>query len=147
MIHSIQHFFREVPSGEILVKSRFADAPDPTTAISSKVTKWRSEDFNLKMNDESSSKQVATPTTKALTDKTKASKHRNLAAHLARFSFTIDSKKPGINAKSVQTFVAVAETDDTQTASYCIIGLSNISAAPSIRAIMLEINAVHKMTR
>lgn len=128
----------------MLTKSRFFDFPDPETAIPSTVNKWRSEDFNMRINDASTVKQVVT--TKALTDKSKLGKHRNLAAHLARFSFAIDSKKPALNGKSVQTFVSVAETDDQETASYCMIAISNISSSALVRAIMLEINAVHKMT-
>jgi hypothetical protein len=81
---------------------------------------------------------------------TKLIKHRNLAAHLARFSTSLESnpaiKPANINTAAVQTFVNLAETSDPQVATYAIIALSNISAHPFVRSILVEINAVHKLT-
>lgn len=131
----------------MIVQSKFYDFPDTHTAVPAIVNKWRGEDFNLKLNgDTMQNKPTTTNVQKNKQDRSLLQKHRNLAAHLARFSATVDNKKTTLNAKAVSTFVAVSETDDSQTASFCMIAISNVSANAQVRNMMLEINAVHKWT-
>jgi hypothetical protein len=145
-------------------------ARDPFSHCRSEVinimVRMAGEDFSMKMDDDKSMKrenskasqnslaegtqelEVIRKTVKA--EASKLIKHRNLAAHLARFSTSVDSnpavKPANINTAAVQTFVNVAETTDPQVATYAIIGLSNISTHPFVRSILVEINAVHKFT-
>ncbi len=81
-----------------------------------------------------------------LRNKVKLMKQRNLALHLMNYSAHVDFKKSSFTVKSVQTFINVAESDDTKTVSNCMIALSNISSDSQVRAILLEINAMHKIT-
>lgn len=157
---SLQHFFREVQPEEIVVHSRFIDAPETDGATIQLVNRWRGEDFNLKMEDNASSQGAVREKTiipnipgynvdsmrQVRSELAKLIKHRNLAAHLARFSVSVDNKKQNINASGVQTFVTVAESNDPQVATYCLIGLCNLASCSYVRSIMLEINAVHKLT-
>lgn len=79
-------------------------------------------------------------------DKINRSKHRNLAIHLAKYSSSKDFNPLTITLSSIQTFVSVAESTDPHVATYSIIALSNISADPRVRGLLLEVNAILKVT-
>lgn len=142
----------------MLVSSRFFDFPQPEAAIDHVVDVWRTEDFNLK--DEQSAGNIANRAASLATqnmgrntiakgvarNKVKMQKLRNLALHLLNYSASVDLTKNPLNVKSVQTFINVAETDDIKVVSNCTIALSNISSNEQVRAMLLEINAMHKIT-
>jgi hypothetical protein len=99
------------------------------------------------MNGESNTvAQNNSRTVTGLRNKVKLMKQRNLALHLMNYSAHVDFKKNPFTVKSVQTFINVAESDDTKTVSNCMIALSNISSDAMVRSILLEINVMHKIT-
>ena len=140
------------------MSSRFYDFPDPVTAIDHVVDVWRTEDFSLR--DDLSAANIAnrqaslasqnmgrhTIAKGVARNKVKMQKLRNLAVHLLNYSANVDLAKNPMNVKAVQTFINVGDTDDTKTVSNCMIAISNISANEQVRAMLLEINAMHKFT-
>lgn len=73
-------------------------------------------------------------------------KHRNLAGHLAIFSASKDFETATFNIVSIGTFVNLAESDDPTVVSHCVVALSNICSRPSIRALLVEANAIMKFS-
>lgn len=153
-------FFREKDAQEMLMNARFYDFPSERTNTVHQVEAWRLEDFTMK--DESGGASptranqsiIAKDTKRAslsMSDrasaksKMKLHKVRNLATHLMNYSSSPDLDKKSITIKAVQTFINVAETEDSKTVSHCIIGISNISSEAHVRALLLEINALHKV--
>lgn len=62
------------------------------------------------------------------------------------YSASVDLKRTQFTVKMIQTFINVADCDDTKTVSNCMIALSNIAADASVRSILFEMNAMHKIT-
>jgi len=73
-------------------------------------------------------------------------KHRILANHLATFSASQEFETSTFNLQSIQTFVSVSDSDDGIVISTCMIALSNIASKPSVRAMLIEINAIMKLS-
>jgi len=166
----LKYFNREVNTKELTISGRFFQFPDVKDRVDYVVDQWRSEDFDMKdellnalnssisnnssngypsgsMNVNSmTNNSIRTATVSGIKNKVKIVKQRNLAMHLMNYSAHIDLKKTNFNMKTVQTFVTVAESDDPKTVSKCMIALSNISAEPSVRNILLEMNTMHKIT-
>jgi hypothetical protein len=168
----LRYFNRTVKPAELTIHSRFYSFPAPPDRVDNVVDRWRTEDFTMKddffsngngsangngnggvvntrasvsmanaAGDTAGNRQAA-----GLRNKVKLMKQRNLALHLMNYSAHVDFKKAAFAVKSVQTFINVAESDDTKTVSNCMIALSNISSDPQVRSILLEINAMHKIT-
>ena len=149
--------------------SRFYQFPDADTTTDSMVNAWRSEDFNLIMK-EGVDVQLEKPTSwnekrikgirqsvraiklfnRGITSKSamlKRFEHLNLSQHLVNFSSSSsECTKANLPLKSIQTFIDVAETDDPETASNCIVALSNISALDFVRGLLVECNVIHKFS-
>jgi hypothetical protein len=145
---------REVTAQEILLQSRkFAGSNYDECSPQQIVKKFRDDDIayfdvnndeNLMINNKKSS--LTHGVQSALSLRSKKSKHRNLAAHLAKYSASEESSKTPINSQAVQTFITVSESDDWQVVTNCLIGLSNISAHHSVRLTLIELNSVHKFS-
>jgi hypothetical protein len=73
-------------------------------------------------------------------------KQRTLAIHLANYSAHNPEEFTEFTRKDVEVFLAVADSDDTHTLSTCGIGLSNICSCEHVRRIMIDLNAIHKLT-
>jgi hypothetical protein len=162
----LKYFNRQVTSKELVMGGRFFKFPDTKDRVEHVVDQWRSEDFDMKDDLAStigvhsvsfpgaqtgsinltSGNSVKNPTVTGIKNKVKIVKQRNLAMHLMNYSAHADMKKTQFTMKTVQTFVTVAESDDQKTVSKCMIALSNISAEPSVRNILLEMNTMHKIT-
>lgn len=154
-IMGLNYFNREVLPAELVVHSRFYSFPETEPSIAT-------EDgaaFHLAAKDGATGgggngsglrviSALSTSASKsgALQNKKRnlRAKHRNLSQHLVNFSASLDCTKAAINMSSIQTFMSVSDTQDALTASCCLIGISNISAMPHARSIIMEINMVHK---
>lgn len=142
---------REVTAQEILLQSRkVAGSKYDECSPQQLVKQFRDDDmefFDIENSDSMVNDRKSSLThgvQSALSLRTKKTKHRNLAAHLAKYSASEKSSKTPINHQAVQTFVTVSESDDSQVVTNCLIGLSNISVHHSVRIILIELNAVHK---
>ena len=80
------------------------------------------------------------------TKKLKEKKHQNLSLHLVNYSANPELNKTTLTLRAVQTFVNVAESDNPVIVSNCVIALSNISSHPHVRSLLVEINALHKLS-
>lgn len=166
--YGLKYFNRDNNPTELVISSRFFSYPNPDDNVDEVVDRWREEDFNMKddtavgsagahsaanpsngrnstasaSNTSNSNRHMA-----GIRSKVKLVKQRNLAMHLMNYSASLDLKNmKAFNVKAVQTFINVAESDDSKTVSHCIIALSNIAADMHVRSILFEINAVHKIT-
>lgn len=83
---------------------------------------------------------------KKLVSKANEAKHRNLAILLARYSSSADYHPNTMEIHSVQTFISISDSEDSQVCSYSIIGLSNISSDDRIRCMLMEANVILKVT-
>lgn len=201
----LKYFNREVNQNELMLASRFYNYPSPDERVVNVVNKWRSEDYYMKEEADSSlaasssSSMISNNSSNYKNDKndinntnlanssltkaqiaaknrTRILKQRNLSLHLMNFSAFITSnnnnqKSPSVSSnstvfpnnnvsnsiltvqsplnltvKSVQTFIYVADSDDSQTVNNCIIAISNIASHIHVRNILLEINVMHKLT-
>ena len=80
------------------------------------------------------------------TKKLKEKKHQNLSLHLVNYSANPELNKTTLTLRAVQTFVNVAESHNPVIVSNCVIALSNISSHPHVRSLLVEINALHKLS-
>jgi len=160
-VFGLKYFNREKSSTELLINSRFSKFPNTDSNIDNQIVKWRSEDFNMKdtaaveISNASKRQTVSGGNVQSRlliasnginAKKLKEKKHQSLSKHLVNYSANPELNKSTISVKSVQTFINVAETENHMIVSNCIVALSNISSHPHVRAMLFEINAVHKFT-
>ena len=149
-IMGLNYFNREVMPAELVVHSRFYHFPETEPSVAT-------EDgaaFRLSAHDGGSGGGGGSGGMRVISSLSKTgvakkarhlrAKHRNLSQHLVNFSASPDCTKAAINMSSIQTFMSVSDTQDALTASCCLIAISNISAMPHARTIIMEINMVHK---
>lgn len=159
----MKYYFKILTSEELVTTSRHIIGPDVDNSVEVIVNNWRSEDFELTMeqNDSKMKKNLFQPSggadaaakglnlatnkkKKAMNSKVRLMKHRNLSAHLAFYSASDETSKSNLTMQAVQTFVTISETDDPVVASNCFVAISNIAGYASVRNKLLEMNAVHK---
>lgn len=83
--------------------------------------------------------------TSSVRNKVKLMKLRNLAMHIVNYSCNPDLNKSAIELKTIQTVMNIADSDDSETASNCMVAISNISSSENVRSLLFELNAIHKV--
>lgn len=166
----LSYFNREIDPSELLQRSRLFKYPGKDELVDKMVNKWRLEDFNLKDSEAASDRRqsmngraqsirvssggghsngrvesISVNRGTMSGSRGRTVKHRILANHLATFSASQDFESATFNLQSIQTFVSVSDSDDGFVISSCMLALSNISSKPSIRSMLIEINAIMKL--
>lgn len=156
----IVDLFRQEDAEEMALKSRVYKYPDQAAPIMKLISTWRTDDMKMKDFDQASdnrrksiSMKVVQKTVDAantfsdtIMSRNQIMKHRNLAAHLVNYSTSNDIDNSSFTHKSIQTFISLANTDDTRVASHCLTAISNISSFPMARHILVELNSITKLT-
>lgn len=149
------YFNKECTPRELISSSRYVRPPKPDDSVSNLIDNWRASNFNI--GNDTDNQNNPDPSSSNAVDgdseggdaeidaQTKLQKHRNLSVHLVQYSASVDAQKDALTSKSVQVFLTVAESTDPQTVCNCIIAISNICSSPAARAILLEMNAIHKL--
>ena len=148
------YFNRESSTKELISQARFRTAPKPSDSVKHLVDNWRGADFTSglknskdKQNDSNSSSDgPELQSQDEMNDQmAKVLKQRNLSAHLVQFSASLDNQKEVLMRKDLEVFLAISDSKDFQTVCNCIIAISNVCSSAHVRALLLDMNAVHKI--
>lgn len=148
------YFNRECSTKELISQARFKTAPKPADSVKNLVDGWRGADFtsvhkNSKDQQNDSNSSSDGPELQSQDEmndqKLKIQKQRNLSAHLVQFSASLDNQKNALTKKDLEVFLAISDSKDFQTVCNCIIAISNVCSSAHVRAILLDMNAVHKI--
>ena len=114
------------------------------------IKNWRENNFfmeDLFGREMSQTATVSDYSSQALKNiKLKRKKQRLLAMHLANYSSHSTDEFPELTRCEIEIFLAVADTDDPTTISTCAISLSNVCSCPDVRTVLIDMNAIHKMS-
>jgi hypothetical protein len=125
------------------------DKKSKVVKLSKVIDNWRENNFFMEdlfgkdMNPVSNEKDLSVQALKFL--KSRKSKQRTLAMHLANYSFNNPQEFSNLSKKDVEIFVSIADCDDPLTISTTAIALSNICRNSHVRELLLELNAIHKI--
>jgi hypothetical protein len=131
----------------ILTKSRHKGFPNDENVLAKMLINMRTSDITSRPADSVSSREAARARElapgKSMSTIIKNEKQRALALQLLEFSLK-QTAYSCLTRQQVETYLCVCDTDDDVAIEYIGAALSNICSNPATRALLIELNALHK---